>query len=153
MERLKPAAAERSFIILLRDLLADQRWEVEDEAIVGTVRPDLLLRDPQGHVFVAEINFGEGASHFGSVAQAASNASSASSFLHSAVKAFLVTDQELPSGVSEAAEKLGVAVVGGSPEPESGGLNGLVLAFYRNLLGEDEEIGVEGEEGVGSSST
>jgi hypothetical protein len=148
MERMNPASAEMLFITQLRNLLTHRHWEVQDQPILGTARPDLLIRDPAGHVFVADIKFGEGASHFGSVAQAASYATIASSFLNSSVTAWLITDQKLPSGVSEAAEKLGVEVVEGSvvPESESGHkVERLASAFVRDLLGE--------EEGVGSSSS
>ena len=139
MERLKAEDAERMFITQVRELLAGSSWVVDDQPVVGTVSPDLMLRDPEGHVFVAEIKFGEGALHFGSVAQAASNATSASSFLDRDVKAFLITDRSLPEGVSQAAETLGVDVVEGNPVPESGNwVKGLASAFYRDLLGEEE---------------
>jgi RecB family endonuclease NucS len=140
MARLKADVSERAFLDALRAHLAESRWEVQDDPVFGSVRPDLVIRDPAGHVTVAEVKFGEGAAHFGSIAQVASYATLVAEILGDEVRGVLVTDQVLPPGVADAAKKLGVDVVNWDARmPPWRAAEGSTFNFLRDLGDLDAE--------------
>src|SRR5687768_606386 len=75
--------------------LREEHWDVKPHPLFGAARPDLLLVDPHGHQFIAELKFGMGSNHFGALAQVSSYARLAKDLLGSPVRAILITDRPL----------------------------------------------------------
>jgi RecB family endonuclease NucS len=106
------AHRERAVIDATRRFLEDSYWTLREEPIVGTARPDLVFSDPSGHVVVAEVKLGRGASHFGWLAQLASLKHALEQTDEvAAVRGVLLTDENVSASLMEAADELGVELV------------------------------------------
>jgi hypothetical protein len=118
MARVDPLSArkvaqwEKAVADKTRELLEDARWVVEEEPSVGTRRPDLVLRSPEGATYVVEMKVGQGSSHFGSVAQVATFKEAYREVTGvEDVRGLLVTNMTTEKNVAAVAESLGVEVV------------------------------------------
>src|ERR1700730_9774061 len=72
LEREKHAPDEGTHdkvVQALEDGLRGQRWQVEEEPLIGTVRPDLVATDPNGVSYVFEVKAEAAEAHLGAVAQ------------------------------------------------------------------------------------
>lgn len=87
-------------------------WSVQEQPALGTVRPDLLVRDAGGHEYLIEVKSGPNANHFGTIARVAAFRDAAQSSLGQPVKAFLVLDQPPTAELAQVGDDFDVEVVG-----------------------------------------
>ncbi|HEX2196725.1 MAG TPA: hypothetical protein VHJ76_07340 [Actinomycetota bacterium] len=93
-------------------------WKVEEEPLVGHVRPDLIAVSPNdNHVFVVEFKVGKSPSvHFGALAQLAQYREAVASAKHGRVTPILVTNAAIHEQVQDVADGLGIRVFSGAPD-------------------------------------
>jgi RecB family endonuclease NucS len=114
----RAATFERVLTETLESMGASE-WTVQEQPIIGSFRPDILVRDASGRATVVEVKFGGGSSHFGWVAQLASlKRAVESSEGVSVARGILVTDRDVSEGLKQTAGELGVELVNaGSDDP------------------------------------
>jgi methylmalonyl-CoA mutase cobalamin-binding subunit len=106
-----PHSKHYDFTHAVADALRETKLEVREQPIVGSMRPDLVVADPEGHTVVIDVKTGPGADHFGSIAQVAKYRKALQSTLPGGVAAMLVIGGEIPEGFESTARDLGVDVV------------------------------------------
>lgn len=104
-------AREHLFVERLGNLLRERDWHVETEASLGGVHPDLVLRDPRGRVYLAEVSLSGGTAHFSSIAQVAAYAKRWESVSEQPATAVLITDSDVTPPLEVAARSVGVEVI------------------------------------------
>ncbi len=115
MARLNgPRAAVEGMLLedAVRKALVEKGWEVEDQPVLGTVRPDFLARTPGGETLVIELRSDQAPVHFATVAQVAAYARLAEDArdLHP-VTGVLMAAAPSTAAARDAASKLGVLIV------------------------------------------
>lgn len=123
MARIESSSAgedniERAVASKTKELFEKAEWVVEEEPLVGTTRPDLVLRSPEGATYVVELKVGRGSAHFGSLAQVATfKEEYEDARAVKGVKGMLVTNMTAQESLVKAAKSLDIEVVavGGGP--------------------------------------
>lgn len=113
---------ERSLVDAFDRVFRSQGWQLGTDVSLWHIRSDLIVRSPQGHVFLIELKTKTGNEHFASVAEvagwrralanpAASAAAVAALAAVGGVSALLVTAAVLPAAVRRLADRMKVNVV------------------------------------------
>jgi RecB family endonuclease NucS len=98
-------------------VLRDSSWQVDREPVVGTMRPDIIARDPDGKTYVFEIKAGKQNAFLGAVAQVEGYRDRLAEG-GQAARGVLVLAGDAPSELDDVARSAGVALVratSGSP--------------------------------------
>lgn len=100
----------------LEDALRSQRWQVEEEPLIGTVRPDLVATDPNGTSYVFEVKAEAAEAHLGAVAQVEAYRDSLRQQLGREARGVLVLVADAPKELDDVARAAGVTVWRASPD-------------------------------------
>src|SRR5262249_39046036 len=103
---------------ILAQALAASKWKIRRGEGEGSARPDLILTDPNGKVYLIELKRGEDPTHFATIAQVERAASRLSEQEGEEVTPVLLTTQSVDQGISNLADKVGVEVVKASDSTE-----------------------------------
>lgn len=95
----------------VEEVLRKRNWEVQHEPIVGTVRPDILARDPGGATFVINVNQGGWNANLGAVAQVETFRNAVASEVGTEAKGVLVVAGEASEHLDGLAASAGVEIV------------------------------------------
>lgn len=100
--------------------LRDEGFEVEVAPRVGTIRPDLIVHDSDGHQYVVEVKAGSAAEHFGSVVDVGRHRDAAKAFRHKDdVSGLLITAGTEPGDLAQVGMDFSVDVLGTSSSDAS----------------------------------
>lgn len=103
------AAAAAALERALADAFRSEGWHVEEQPVLGTARPDLLISRPSGEQIVVEVKATRSPIHFGDIAQLTAYARLAETTRQlSDVRTALFTTGTLSAAARDAAEQLGV---------------------------------------------
>jgi hypothetical protein len=93
--------------------LKNMKWTVRkrEESETGSARPDLVVTDPNGKVYLVELKGGEEPMHFATIAQVERTARLLSENEGETVTPVLATSQDVRPSLSELAGGVGVQVV------------------------------------------
>jgi RecB family endonuclease NucS len=95
----------------VENTLLEQHWKVDREPIVGTVRPDLVARQPDGTVYVFEIKQGGLEANLGAVAQVETYRNAVAKQYGGQARGVLVVAGEASQGLDEIAGRADVEIV------------------------------------------
>ncbi len=99
------------------NVLRSSSWQVQQEPVIGTMRPDIVARDPDGKTFVFEVKAGKQDAFLGAVAQVEGYRDRLAEGGNDA-QGVLVLAGDAPSELDAVARSAGVALVraaSGSP--------------------------------------
>jgi hypothetical protein len=93
--------------------LVSKKWTVRqpEESKTGSARPDLVVTDPGGNVYLIEVKGGGEPMHFASIAQVDQTARVLSKQEAKTVTPVLLTSQDVRGNLSNVAGEVGVHVV------------------------------------------
>jgi RecB family endonuclease NucS len=110
-------ATHEQVVDVAANVLRNSRWQVEQEPVVGTMRPDIIARDPDGKTYVFEVKAGKQNAFLGAVAQVEGYRDRLAEGGKTA-QGVLVLAGDAPSELDDVARSAGVALVratSGSP--------------------------------------
>jgi|HubBroStandDraft_6_1064221.scaffolds.fasta_scaffold37564_3 RecB family endonuclease NucS len=96
---------------VIADALLEERWDVQREPIVGTVRPDIVAHGPEGATYVIEVKQGNAGANLGAVAQVEAYRNALAREVGGEVKGVLVVAGDAPERLGAAAKGAGVELV------------------------------------------
>lgn len=97
--------------------LEQANWTVKVEPLIGTVRPDLIVKSPEGVTYLVEVKVGAGSAHFAALAQLANFQELIQDAGDARVKPVLVTNLDVPEAVSQAARALDISIIKAEGHP------------------------------------
>jgi RecB family endonuclease NucS len=102
---------EERLMDAVADALQEEAWDVQREPIVGTLRPDLVARRPDGQSYVIEVKRSTVTANLGAVAQVEAYRNALAQRGDREAKGLLVVSGVAPEALGDAAERAGVVVV------------------------------------------
>ena len=150
---MEPLTGENPEIVALRleqavsEAFSSAGWSVEEQPVLGGAKPDFLMAGPEGEHLVVEVKATtEAPLHFGMVAQAAEYAALAKSINQlSSVRSAVLTTAPVSAAARDAADRLGVSVLGPDDDQDVGHLAerwvGLLTASLAGESSRDYQTG------------
>jgi hypothetical protein len=109
---LTSPATEAEVVSALDDASQRMNWHTQTEPLITRFRPDLILVDPSGTTFVVEVKFGQGATHFGSLAQLDTVRDAYQTHIGAnKVRAVMVTDVDVDDSFKLLANQTGIQII------------------------------------------